>query len=61
MLTKAHFISLARNEKYQSAITKLLETGNAYYCYCSKDELDTMRETAMARGEKPKYDRQMQE
>jgi len=50
------FYQSSRNEKYQSAITKLLETGNAYYCYCSKDELDTMRETAMARGEKPKYD-----
>lgn len=50
------FYQSTRSEKYQNAIDKLLETGNAYYCYCSKEELENVRETAMARGEKPKYD-----
>jgi len=41
--------------RYQEVIQKLLDQGKAYYCYCSKEELDLMRAAAMARGEKPKY------
>src|SRR3546814_4946842 len=29
--------------------------GSAYYAYESKEELDAMREAAMAKGEKPRY------
>ena len=45
-----------RGERYRSVIQQLLDSGNAYYCYCSKDELEQMRAQAMARGDKPKYD-----
>jgi len=44
-----------RFERYKEVIGQLLETGNAYYCYCSKDEVDVMRDEAIKRGEKPRY------
>jgi glutamyl-tRNA synthetase len=44
-----------RMDRYREVIQQLFDTGNAYYCYCSKEELEQMREEAMARGEKPKY------
>ena len=31
-------------------IKQLIETGNAYYCYCTKEELDMMRDEAIKRG-----------
>ncbi len=40
---------------YKAAIQQLLEQDKAYYCYCSRQDLDAMRSAAMARGEKPKY------
>lgn len=45
-----------RFERYHEVIRTLLERDRAYYCYCSREELETMRAEAMARGEKPKYD-----
>ena len=45
-----------RSNRYKEVIEQLIETGNAYYCYCTKEELDIMREEAIKRGEKPKYD-----
>ena len=35
---------------------QLLEQGNAYHCYCSKQELEDMRNAQLARKEKPRYD-----
>jgi glutamyl-tRNA synthetase len=34
----------------------MLAKGDAYYCYCSPEELDAMREAQRARNEKPRYD-----
>ena len=45
-----------RNELYQKYAKKLLESGAAYPCTVSAEELDAMRDEQMARGEKPKYD-----
>ena len=33
-----------------------MDKGLAYHCYCSREELDAMREEAMAKKEKPRYD-----
>jgi len=44
-----------RLDNYKDVVKQLLETGNAYYCYCSKEEVNTMRDEAIKRGEKPKY------
>ena len=45
-----------RSERYAEIIQQLLDQGDAYHCYCSRESLDEMREAAMARGEKPRYD-----
>jgi glutamyl-tRNA synthetase len=45
-----------RTERYQQVITQLLDEKKAYKCYCSKDELDTMREQQKLAKEKPRYD-----
>ena len=45
-----------RTDKYKSVINKLLEEGHAYYCNCSKDELDQLRASQQKAGIKPKYD-----
>ena len=41
---------------YREVAQQLLDAGKAYRCYCSKEELDAMREAQRARGEKPRYD-----
>jgi glutamyl-tRNA synthetase len=45
-----------RFARYKEVIQQLLDLGHAYHCYCTKDELDEMREQQRARGEKPRYD-----
>jgi glutamyl-tRNA synthetase len=45
-----------RLDIYNEFIEKLIETGNAYYCTCTPDEIDAMRKKAMAAGGKPRYD-----
>ncbi len=45
-----------RNEKYQQAIQKLIDQENAYYCYCSKDRLEALREEQIKNKQKPRYD-----
>lgn len=50
------FYQTQRFDRYKQVIQQLLDTGHAYYCYCSKEELDAMREAQMARKEKPRYD-----
>ncbi len=49
------FYQTHRFERYQEVIQQLLDQGDAYYCYCSKEELDEMREGQRARKEKPRY------
>lgn len=44
-----------RQEIHQQYIDKLLETGQAYWCECSAEEVEKMRQEAMAKGLKPKY------
>ncbi|MGH2704685.1 MAG: glutamate--tRNA ligase [Actinomycetota bacterium] len=46
-----------RAELYQSAAMRLLESGAAYRCYCTPEELKQRREEAMAAGRPPGYDR----
>lgn len=49
------FFQTDRLERYQELTEQLLEQGDAYHCYCSKEELDEMRQAQMARREKPRY------
>ena len=45
-----------RFERYAEVIKEMLSDGRAYHCYCSRERIETLREEAMARGEKPRYD-----
>lgn len=45
-----------RLDRYREIAQRLIAAGMAYYCYCSKDELEAMREAQRSRGEKPRYD-----
>jgi glutamyl-tRNA synthetase len=45
-----------RFDRYREVLEQLLAEGNAYYCYCSKEELEEMRNAQLARKQKPRYD-----
>ena len=51
------FYQMKRLERYKAVGEQLLAKGLAYWDYCTKEELDAMREAQVARGEKPRYDR----
>jgi nondiscriminating glutamyl-tRNA synthetase len=44
-----------RLELYQEYVDRLLETGHAYRCYCTEDELEEQRQALLAKGEMPRY------
>jgi glutamyl-tRNA synthetase len=44
-----------RFDRYREVIRGMLDDGTAYHCYCTKQELDAMREEQIARKEKPRY------
>lgn len=44
-----------RMDIYKEYINKLLETGHAYKCYMSKEELETLRATQEAAKQTPRY------
>ncbi|RPE77279.1 glutamate--tRNA ligase [Vulcaniibacterium tengchongense] len=44
-----------RLDRYREVAEKMIADGTAYYAYETKEELEAMREAAMARGEKPRY------
>ena len=44
-----------RLDRYREYAQRLLDSGKAYYAYETREELDAMREAAMAAGEKPRY------
>ena len=45
-----------RVELHREMVQKLIKEGKAYYCTCTSEELEIKRKTALAAGEKPKYD-----
>ena len=45
-----------RVELYQEHANKLLEAGKAFYCFCTDEELEQMREKALAENRDPIYD-----
>ncbi|SMD14226.1 glutamate--tRNA ligase [Sporomusa malonica] len=44
-----------RLDLYRQYTDKLLISGQAYYCYCSEEELDAERQEQMNKGETPRY------
>lgn len=45
-----------RFDRYAEVIQSLMDEGKAYHCYCTREELDAMREEQMANKQKPRYD-----
>ncbi len=45
-----------RSARYSAVIQQLLDEDKAYYCYCSKERLDTLREEQLKNKQKPRYD-----
>ena len=45
-----------RNDIYTKAAEKIIESGNAYWCDCSPETLEAMRNEQSAAGKKPMYD-----
>lgn len=50
------YIQSERLEIYKKYIDQLLENGQAYYCFCTKERLDEVREKQKRAGETPRYD-----
>ena len=44
-----------RADVYNRYVDKLLETGHAYWCSCTPEEVEAMREEARQNGLKPRY------
>src|SRR5580700_9483168 len=44
-----------RFDRYREVLAGMLKAGSAYHCYCTKEELDALREQQIARKEKPRY------
>ena len=51
------YIQSERKDTYLPYAQQLVESGHAYYCFCTKEELDERRATAEAKGEVFKYDK----
>jgi len=50
------YFQIKRQHIYKKYIDQLIAEGKAYYCYCTPEELETMRQTAMMNKLSPKYD-----
>jgi len=44
-----------RMDRYRAVADELLRAGKAYYAYETKDDIEAMRNAAMAKNEKPRY------
>ena len=52
---KGPYFQTQRFDRYKEVIQQLLDSGNAYRCYSTPEEVEAMREEARAKGEKEKY------
>ncbi|MFB6724420.1 glutamate--tRNA ligase [Kribbella sp. NPDC056345] len=50
------YLQSERMQIYADIVGKLMDTGKAYHCYCSQEELDDRRETARSAGQPSGYD-----
>jgi glutamyl-tRNA synthetase len=46
-----------RTEVYRQHAQQLVQAGKAYYCFCTAERLDLMREIQQKKGRAPKYDK----
>jgi len=50
------FYQTQRMPLYRDYVQKLLDSGHAYWCACSAEEVERRRQEALKAGRKPKYD-----
>jgi glutamyl-tRNA synthetase len=50
------FYQTRRMDRYREVLAQFLQAGHAYRCYCSREELEEMRNKQMAAKQKPRYD-----
>lgn len=50
------YIQSKRLDTYSKYVDQLIESGDAYYCFCTKERLDNLREEQRVKGQVPKYD-----
>src|SRR3954471_122250 len=50
------FFQSKRLPMYQATAEKLLQSGHAYYCFCTKEEIEAKRAAATAAGRNPRYE-----
>ncbi|HEY0687115.1 MAG TPA: glutamate--tRNA ligase [Steroidobacter sp.] len=50
------FYQTRRMDRYREVIGQFMKAGHAYHCYCSKEELEEMRNRQIAAKQKPRYD-----
>jgi glutamyl-tRNA synthetase len=55
------FYQTERFEVYRQYVGRMLESGHAYRCYCTAEEVEEMRRVATLKGEKPMYNRKCRE
>lgn len=51
------YVQSERTELYRDNAYKLVESGGAYYCFCTPERLTEVREAQQKSGQKPGYDR----
>jgi len=50
------FYQTQRFDRYREVAQQLVQNNRAYYCYCTKEELEERRTAQIERKEKPRYD-----
>ncbi len=50
------FFQSQRMEHYRASADRLLASGHAYYCFCTKETLEQRRAAAQAEGRPPRYE-----
>ncbi len=50
------YIQSERLDTYKKYVDELIESGHAYYCFCTKERLDDLRENQRADGKTSRYD-----
>jgi nondiscriminating glutamyl-tRNA synthetase len=55
------YVQTERLDIYQKYVKELLDKGEAYYCFCTKERLENLREEQQAAKLPPRYDRACRE
>ena len=49
------FYQTKRMDRYREVLARFLEAGHAYRCYCTKEEIEVIRNQQLAAKQKPRY------